>query len=85
MLINCEQSQKSKNFHKKVDEKMVKKESFFAKKFLSKNGKIFIKNFFRVFLKTLILCGLNRMHGYLFDNSRLSFLQPVPFLQRLSF
>ena len=33
MLINCEQSQKSKNFHKKVDEKMAKKESFFAKNF----------------------------------------------------
>ena len=39
MLINCEQSQKSKNFHKKVDEKMVKKESFFAKKILSKMAK----------------------------------------------
>ena len=49
MLINCEQSQKSKNFHKKVDEKMAKKESFFAKKFLLKNGKNLYKSFFRVF------------------------------------
>ena len=48
MLINCEQSQKSKNFHKKVDEKMVKKESFFAKNFLSKNGKNLYKSFFVV-------------------------------------
>ena len=39
MLINCEQSQKSKIFHKKVDEKMVKKESFFAKKFYQKMAK----------------------------------------------
>ena len=85
MLINCEQSQKSKKFHKKVDEKMAKKESFFAKKILSKNGKNLYKSFFRVFLKTLILCGLNGIHGYLFNNSRLSFLQPVPFLQRLLF
>ena len=46
MLINCEQSQKSKNFHKKVDEKMAKKESFFAKKFYQKMAKIFIKVFF---------------------------------------
>ena len=36
MLINCEQSQKSKKFNKKIDEKMVKKESFFAKKFYQK-------------------------------------------------
>ena len=39
MLINCEQSQKSKNFNKKIDEKMVKKESFFAKNFYQKMAK----------------------------------------------
>ena len=85
MLINCEQSQKSKNFHKKVDEKNGQKRVIFCKKFFIKKWQNLYKSFFRVFLKTLILCGLNRIHGYLFNNSRLSFLQPVPFLQRLLF
>ena len=64
--------------------KWSKKSHFLQKNFIKKWQNLY-KKFFRVFLKTLILCGLNMIHGYLFDNSRLSFLQPVPFSQRLSF
>ena len=61
------------------------KKSHFLQKIFIKKWQNLYKKIFHVFLKTLILCGLNRIRGYLFDNSRLSFLQPVPFFATVIF